>query len=70
MSTGTLEETTNLDRAKLKESSQQILVFNWCYHGTVDETFVNLENGKVVPRKGNLGPPGDPARTTVFITWL
>jgi glutamate-1-semialdehyde 2,1-aminomutase len=42
----------------------KILVFNWCYHGTVDETFVNLENGKVVPRKGNLGPPVDPALTT------
>jgi glutamate-1-semialdehyde 2,1-aminomutase len=21
-----------------------ILVFNWCYHGTVDETFITLEN--------------------------
>jgi glutamate-1-semialdehyde 2,1-aminomutase len=42
----------------------KILVFNWCYHGTVDETFVNLENGKVVPRKGNLGPPVDPSLTT------
>ena len=23
----------------------KILVFNWCYHGTVDETFITLENG-------------------------
>ena len=21
---------------------QKILVFNWCYHGTVDETFITL----------------------------
>src|SRR5689334_4211441 len=24
-----------------------ILVFNWCYHGTVDETFATLKDGKV-----------------------
>ncbi len=44
-----------------------ILVFNWCYHGTVDETFITLENGKAVPRKGNLGPPVDPSVTTRVI---
>ena len=44
-----------------------ILVFNWCYHGTVDETFITLENGKAVPRKGNLGPPVDPSMTTRVI---
>jgi len=41
-----------------------ILVFNWCYHGTVDETFATLRDGVVVPRSGNLGPPVDPAETT------
>jgi glutamate-1-semialdehyde aminotransferase len=42
-----------------------ILVFNWCYHGTVDETFATLrEDGVVVPRSGNLGPPVNPAETT------
>jgi len=41
-----------------------VLVFNWCYHGTVDETFATLEGGRVVARKGNLGPPVDPAVTT------
>src|SRR5437764_3030565 len=35
----------------------KILVFNWCYHGSVDETFVGLEGGKVVSREGNIGPP-------------
>ena len=41
-----------------------ILVYNWCYHGTVDETFVTLREGRVVPREGNIGPPVDPALTT------
>ena len=42
----------------------RILVFNWCYHGTVDETFVTLRDGRVVSREGNVGPPVDPAVTT------
>jgi len=42
----------------------RILVFNWCYHGTVDETFATLRDGRVVARPGNLGPPVDPALTT------
>jgi len=42
-----------------------ILVFNWCYHGTVDETFATLgPDGIVRARSGNLGPPVDPALTT------
>jgi glutamate-1-semialdehyde 2,1-aminomutase len=42
----------------------KVLVFNWCYHGTVDETFAALEGGMVAARRGNLGPPVDPAETT------
>ncbi len=42
----------------------KILVFNWCYHGTVDETFVTLADGHARARAGNLGPPVDPAETT------
>src|SRR6202045_658440 len=43
----------------------KILVFNWCYHGTVDETFITLErDGTSGPRRGNIGPPVDPAVTT------
>jgi glutamate-1-semialdehyde 2,1-aminomutase len=42
----------------------KVLVFNWCYHGTVDETFATLRGGVVGPRPGNLGPPVDPAETT------
>jgi glutamate-1-semialdehyde 2,1-aminomutase len=41
-----------------------ILVFNYCYHGTVDEAFATLQDGVVVSRDGNAGPPVDPAVTT------
>jgi glutamate-1-semialdehyde 2,1-aminomutase len=43
---------------------RKILVYNWCYHGTVDESFVTLKDGVAGPRRGNLGPPVDPAETT------
>ncbi|HEX7696738.1 MAG TPA: aminotransferase class III-fold pyridoxal phosphate-dependent enzyme, partial [Candidatus Acidoferrum sp.] len=42
----------------------KILVFHYCYHGTVDESFARLENGVVGPRRGNIGPPVNPAETT------
>jgi glutamate-1-semialdehyde 2,1-aminomutase len=42
----------------------KILVYNWCYHGTVDETVATLENGAVVTREGSVGPPVDPSETT------
>jgi glutamate-1-semialdehyde 2,1-aminomutase len=46
----------------------KILVFNWCYHGTVDETFITLAaDGTAGPRHGNIGPPVDPAITTKVI---
>lgn len=41
-----------------------ILVFNWCYHGTVDETFITLEKGRAKLRDGNIGPAVDPTSTT------
>ena len=42
----------------------KVLVFNWCYHGTVDEAFATLVDGRVEVRHGNLGPPVPPAETT------
>jgi glutamate-1-semialdehyde 2,1-aminomutase len=46
----------------------RILVFNHCYHGTVDETLATLDGaGRVVARTGNVGPPVDPALTTRVI---
>jgi len=45
----------------------KVLVFNGCYHGTVDETLVRLLDGKVVPREGSMPPPVDPELTTRVI---
>jgi glutamate-1-semialdehyde 2,1-aminomutase len=43
----------------------RIVVANWCYHGTVDETLVTLSaGGERAARDGHLGPPVDPAITT------
>jgi glutamate-1-semialdehyde 2,1-aminomutase len=45
----------------------RVLVFNHCYHGTVDETFATLRDGSVVARPGNVGPPIELAETTRVI---
>jgi glutamate-1-semialdehyde 2,1-aminomutase len=46
----------------------KVLVFNWCYHGTVDETFITLQpDGTTTARAGNVGPPVDPSVTTKVI---
>ena len=43
----------------------KILVHNHCYHGTVDETFAELdEAGAVIDRPGNTGPPVPVGTTT------
>jgi glutamate-1-semialdehyde 2,1-aminomutase len=42
-----------------------VAVHEYCYHGSVDETFAVLDDaGRVVARRGNLGPAVDPAVTT------
>jgi glutamate-1-semialdehyde 2,1-aminomutase len=43
----------------------KVLVFNGCYHGTVDDTFVSLENGKTVNSPGLLGQINDLTQTAV-----
>jgi len=46
----------------------KILVFNWCYHGTVDESFITLHrDGTARARNGNIGPPVDPSVTTKVV---
>ena len=43
----------------------KILVHNHCYHGTVDESFAELDpEGRVVEERGNTGPPVPVATTT------
>ena len=45
----------------------RIAVFDWCYHGTVDETLAVLDGDRVVPRPGALGPQVDVAETTAVV---
>lgn len=45
----------------------RIAVMDWCYHGTVDETFATLDGDRVVPRPGLLGAPVDVAETTAVL---
>ena len=42
----------------------RVLVFNWCYHGTVDESFITLAAGTAKSRQGNVGPAVDPTVTS------
>jgi glutamate-1-semialdehyde 2,1-aminomutase len=42
-----------------------VLVYSYCYHGSVDESFaVAAPGGRTVSREGNVGPPVDPGLTT------
>jgi glutamate-1-semialdehyde 2,1-aminomutase len=41
-----------------------VLVFSYCYHGSVDETFITLADGRARSREGNVGPAVDPTFTT------
>lgn len=45
----------------------KILVFNGCYHGSVDESLAVLEDGRIAPNPGSIGPPLDPSLTTKVV---
>ena len=46
----------------------KVVVHDYCYHGSVDETFAALDaDGRTVARRGNIGPPVDPAETTIVV---
>jgi glutamate-1-semialdehyde 2,1-aminomutase len=45
----------------------RILVFSYCYHGSVDETFVVATAQGPRGRQGNTGPPIDPTVTTSVV---
>src|SRR6201992_3728067 len=48
----------------------KVLVFDHCYHGSVDETFAELDPaGNVVARLGNVGPPVPLSETTRVVEW-
>src|SRR6201987_6225750 len=42
----------------------KIAVFSYCYHGSVDETFIVATPQGPRPRPGNVGAPVDPRETT------
>ncbi len=56
--------------ARLATGRSKVLVFAYCYHGSVDETFAVLDDGgEVVSRPGNVAPPVPLRETTRVATW-
>jgi len=57
-----------LRMARMITGRAKVLVFNYCYHGAVDETFIILdEEGTPMSRPNNMGPQIDPIYTTKVI---
>ena len=57
-----------LRMARMITGRQKVLVFNYCYHGSVDEAFIILdEEGTPMSRPSNIGPQVDPIYTTKVI---
>src|SRR5688572_10432065 len=57
-----------LRMARMLTGRPKILVFNYCYHGSVDETLIVLdEAGMPVSRPNNMGPQIDPLLTSKVI---
>jgi glutamate-1-semialdehyde 2,1-aminomutase len=46
-----------------------VLVYDYCYHGSVDETFITINDGIPGPRPGAIGPQVNPVVTTRVIPW-
>jgi glutamate-1-semialdehyde 2,1-aminomutase len=67
------QTATDANRAALRLARMitgrtRVLVFDRCYHGTVDETLVQLgADGATLPRPGQIGRAHDPAATTVVV---
>jgi glutamate-1-semialdehyde 2,1-aminomutase len=55
--------------ARMLTGRPRVLVFDYCYHGSVDETFAVLDpaSGRVVGRRGLIGPPVPPSATTAVV---
>ncbi|HEX9036223.1 MAG TPA: aspartate aminotransferase family protein [Ktedonobacterales bacterium] len=48
----------------------KVLIFDHCYHGSVDESFATLDGeGAVKPSAGAIGPGADLATTTRVVQW-
>jgi len=58
----------SLRMARMMTGRSKILVFNYCYHGSVDESLIVLdEEGTPMSRPNNMGPQIDPRLTTKVI---
>lgn len=56
--------------ARLATGRRKVLVFAYCYHGSVDEAFaLPGPEGKTESRPGNVAPPVDLNLTTRAVTW-
>lgn len=59
---------TALRLARQITGRRKVLVFSYCYHGSVDEAFaVRGPDGTTASRDGNVGPAVDPGVTTVAV---
>jgi len=59
----------SLRLARAVTGRPKVLVFHGCYHGTVDEAYAWLVDGKPASRPGNIGPQVDPTLTTRVVEW-
>jgi glutamate-1-semialdehyde 2,1-aminomutase len=55
--------------ARAVTARPKVLVFNGCYHGTVDEAYVSLVGGEAQSRPGNIRPQVDPTLTSKVVEW-
>jgi glutamate-1-semialdehyde aminotransferase len=54
--------------ARQATGRRKVLVIDHCYHGTVDEAYATLDDeGRVVSRRRNIGPPVPLDETTVVV---
>jgi glutamate-1-semialdehyde 2,1-aminomutase len=57
-----------LRMARMITGRPKVLVFNYCYHGSVDESYIVLdEEGTPMSRPNNMGPQIDPLHTSKVI---
>jgi glutamate-1-semialdehyde 2,1-aminomutase len=59
----------SLRLARAVTKRPKVLVFNGCYHGTVDEAYISIYDDKAQSRVGNIGPQIDPTLTSKVIEW-
>src|SRR4030065_787175 len=65
--TATVANRFAIRMARELTQRKYILVYNYCYHGTVDETFITINADGPGPRRGNLGSPINPIETSKVI---